>query len=134
MGLEEETQTEPVRRSEKDTSDMQGTETVNSTVSKHSVDPKCIPNPFIPGAPRDTSVQDVLCPQLFQDSMTTDQPTQTVGTSVMTGGDESGGGKGILVSNTVSVTVLPFVGPFRDLQQSVACPLHLLFFVSEPTY
>jgi hypothetical protein len=106
MGLEEETQTDPVRRSEKDTNDMQGTEMVHATVSKHSVDPKCIPNPFIPGAPRDTSVQDVLCPQSFQDSMTTDQLTvQTVGSSVMTGGDEPGGGKGILVSNTVSVTV-----------------------------
>jgi hypothetical protein len=60
---------------------MQGTETVHVTVSKRSVDPKCIPKPFIPGAPCDTSVQDVLRPQPFQDSMTTVQPTapQAVG-------------------------------------------------------
>jgi hypothetical protein len=60
---------------------------VHATVPKHSVNPKCIPSPFIPGAPRETSVQDVMRPQSFQDSMTTDQPTeQTVGASVMTRG------------------------------------------------
>jgi hypothetical protein len=38
------------------------TETVHGTVSDRSVDPKCIPKPFIPGAACETSVHDVLAP------------------------------------------------------------------------
>ena len=53
MGLDEAAQAEPVRRSEKDTHDIEGTEMVHATLPKHSVDPKCIPKPFIPGAPCD---------------------------------------------------------------------------------
>ena len=48
---------------------------MHAIVPKHSVNPKCIPKPFIPGAPCDTNVDGVLCPQAFQDSMTTAQPT-----------------------------------------------------------
>ena len=77
IGLDEAAQAEPVRRSEKDTHDIQGTETVHVIVPKSSVDPKCIPKPFIPGALCDTSVDDVL---RAQGSMTTAQPTaQAVG-------------------------------------------------------
>ena len=80
IGLDEAAQTEPVPRSEKDTHDIQGTETVHGTVPKRSVDPKCIPKAFIPGAPCDTSVHDVLRPQPFQDSIATAQQTaQEVG-------------------------------------------------------
>ncbi len=50
MGLDEAAQAEPVSRSEKDPNDIEGTETVHATVPKRSVDPKCIPKPFIPGA------------------------------------------------------------------------------------
>jgi len=50
MGLDEAAQAEPVRRSDKDTHDIEGTETVHATVPKRSVDPKRIPKPFIPGA------------------------------------------------------------------------------------
>ncbi len=50
MGLDEAAQAEPVSRSEKDTHDIEGTATVHATVPNHSVDPKCIPKPFIPGA------------------------------------------------------------------------------------
>ena len=39
---------------------MEGKEK-GGAVTKRSVDPKCIPRSFIPGAPCDTSVQDVLC-------------------------------------------------------------------------
>jgi hypothetical protein len=46
MGLDEAAQAEPVRRSEKDTQDIEGTETVHATVPKRIVDPKCIPKPF----------------------------------------------------------------------------------------
>jgi hypothetical protein len=59
IGLDEAAQAEPVRRSEKDTHDIQGTETVHAIVPKRSVDPKCIPKPFIRGALCDTSVDDV---------------------------------------------------------------------------
>jgi hypothetical protein len=59
IGLGEAAQAEPVRRSEKDTHDIQGTETVHAIVPKRSVDPKCIPKPFIRGALCDTSVDDV---------------------------------------------------------------------------
>ena len=76
IGLEEAAQAEPARWSEKDTDDMQGTETVHATVPKRSVDPKCIPKPFIPGAPCDTSVDDVLRPQPFQESITTARTTE----------------------------------------------------------
>jgi hypothetical protein len=58
-------------------------ETVPATVSKHSVDPKCIPKYFIPNAAYHgvTSVYDVLTPQQFQDSITTTPPaTQAVST------------------------------------------------------
>ena len=48
-----------MRRSEKDTHDIEGTDTVHATVHKHSVDTKCIPKPFIPGAACETSVNDV---------------------------------------------------------------------------
>ena len=58
MGLDEAGQAEPVRRSENNTHDIQGTETIHAAVPRHSVDPKCIPNPFIPDAPCDTSVED----------------------------------------------------------------------------
>ena len=78
MGLEEATQTDPVWvlcRSEKDTHDIEWTETVHETVTKYSVYPKCIPPPFISAAASETSVYDVLGPQPFQDSITTDQPT-----------------------------------------------------------
>ncbi len=44
MGLDEAAQAEPVSRSNKDTHDIEGTETVHATVPNHSVDPKCIPN------------------------------------------------------------------------------------------
>jgi hypothetical protein len=57
-------------------------ETVSATVSKHSVDPKCIPKHFIPDAAchGETSVH-VLTPQQFQDSITTTPPaTQAVST------------------------------------------------------
>jgi len=70
MGLDEAAQTEPMRRSEMDTHDMEGTETVHATVPKRSVDPKSIPKHFIPGAACETSVHDVLFPQQFQDSIT----------------------------------------------------------------
>ncbi len=50
MGLDEAAQAEPVCRSEKDTQDSEGTETVHVTVPKRIVDPKCIPKPFIPDA------------------------------------------------------------------------------------
>ena len=50
MGLDEVAQVESVCRSEQDTRDIEGTETVYATVPKHSVDPKCIPKSFIPGA------------------------------------------------------------------------------------
>jgi hypothetical protein len=53
IGLGEAAQAEPVRRSEKDTHDIQVTETVHETAPKSSADPKCIPKPFIPGAPCD---------------------------------------------------------------------------------
>jgi hypothetical protein len=42
----------------KDTHDIDGTETVHATVPKRSVDPKCIPKPFILGAACETSVHD----------------------------------------------------------------------------
>ena len=50
MGLDEAAQAEPVSRSEKDTHDIERTATVHATVPNHSVDPKCIPKPFIPDA------------------------------------------------------------------------------------
>ena len=50
MGLGEAAQAEPVHRSEKDTQDIEGTETVHATVPKRMVDPKFIPKPFIPDA------------------------------------------------------------------------------------
>ena len=75
MGLEKAAQAEHVRRSEKDTHDIDGTETVHTTVPKRSVDPKFIPKPFIPDAACETSVHDVLAPQQFQDSITTAPPT-----------------------------------------------------------
>ena len=79
LGLDEAAQAGPVHQSENDTHDIEGTETVHVTVPKRSVDLKCIPNPFIPDTPCDTSVHDVLVPQPFQDSITTDPPTtQTV--------------------------------------------------------
>ena len=53
----------------RDTHDIEWTETVHATVSK------CIPKSFISGAASETSVHDVLGPQPFQDSITTDQPT-----------------------------------------------------------
>jgi hypothetical protein len=75
MGLDEAAQAEHVRRSEKDTHDIEGTETVHATVPKRSVDPKCIPKHFIPGAACETSVHDVLAPRQFQDFITTAPPT-----------------------------------------------------------
>ena len=65
IGLEEELQDESGRGSEKDTHDIDGTETVHTTVPKHSVDPKCIPKSFIPITACETSVDDVLTPQQF---------------------------------------------------------------------
>ena len=47
LGLDEEAQAEPVRRSKNDTHDIEGTETVHTTVPKRSVDPRCIPKPFV---------------------------------------------------------------------------------------
>ena len=50
MGLDEVAQAKPVRRSEKDTQDIGGTETVHATVAALKAVSKCIPKPFIPGA------------------------------------------------------------------------------------
>jgi hypothetical protein len=50
MGLDEAAQAEPVHRSEKDTQDIEGTETAHATVPKRMVGPKFIPKPFIPDA------------------------------------------------------------------------------------
>ena len=45
MGSDEAVQAEPLCGSEKDTHDIEGTETVCATEPKHSVDTKCIPKP-----------------------------------------------------------------------------------------
>ena len=50
MGLDQEAQAEPVRRSINDTHDIEGTETVHTTVPKRSVDPRFIPKPFVPAS------------------------------------------------------------------------------------
>jgi hypothetical protein len=55
---------------------------VHATVLKRIVGPKCIPKPFIPGAPCDT-VHDVLAPQPFQDSITTAPPTNRAPNSIL---------------------------------------------------
>ena len=82
--LEEAAQAEPVRRSEKETHDIEGTEAVHATVPKRSVDPKCFQSiKFIPDAACETSVHDVLTPQQFQDSITTAPPTRSVPKTVI---------------------------------------------------
>ena len=68
MGLDEAAQTEPVRRSENDTHDIEGTETVHAPVPKRSADPRCILKPFVPDAACETSSHNVLAPQPFQGS------------------------------------------------------------------
>ena len=66
MGLDEAAQTQPVRRSENDTHDIGGTETVHAPVPKQSADPRCILKPFVPDAACETSAHTVLAPQQFQ--------------------------------------------------------------------
>ena len=76
IGLEEAAQAEPVQRSERDTHDIEGTESKGARVPKRSVDPKCFPKHSIPDAAQcEMSVHDVLTPQQFQDSITTVPPT-----------------------------------------------------------
>ena len=71
MGLDEAAQAEPVRRSEMDTHDMEGTKTVHATAPKTQCGPKEYSKAFqIPGAACETSVSDVLSPKQFQDSIT----------------------------------------------------------------
>jgi hypothetical protein len=55
LGLHETVLVEPVFRSDTDTHDIEGTETCMQ-LTKHSVDPKCIPKPFIPDTPCDRGV------------------------------------------------------------------------------
>jgi hypothetical protein len=72
---------EPVRRSEKDTHDLEARRPVDETVPKHSVDPKCFPKHFISDDVCEMSGHDVLAPQQFQDSITTaPMTTQAVST------------------------------------------------------
>ena len=61
MGLDEAAQAEPVRRSEMDTHDMEGTKTVHATAPKTQCGPKEYFEAFqIPGAACETIVSDVL--------------------------------------------------------------------------
>ena len=83
MGLDEAEQAEPVRRSENDTHDIEGTETVHAPVPKRSVDPRCIPKPFVPDTACETSVHDVQAPEPFQGSMTTTTPGSSMPISSM---------------------------------------------------
>ena len=50
-------------------------DTVDATVSKRSVSPKCVTKSFDPDTACDTSVYDMQVSQQFQDCITTDQPT-----------------------------------------------------------
>ena len=49
---------------------------MDATVPKRIVDPECAPKPFDPDAACETSVNDVLVPQPFQDCITTDPPVE----------------------------------------------------------
>jgi hypothetical protein len=66
MALGEAAQHEPVRRSNNDTHLIVESDTVDATVPKGSVDPNCMPKPFVPDTACETSVYDVL-----QDCITT---------------------------------------------------------------
>jgi len=76
--LDQALQAEPVHRSENDTHHSVESDTVDATLPKRSVDPTRVAKPFNLDTVCETSVNDVLAPQPFEDFIVTAPPTSQV--------------------------------------------------------